>query len=154
MRALLRTGRPTDPVQHIDRRVSLRLMRQSRLTVDRPIELRAVIDESVVRRVIGGEDVMTEQLKHLIEVAKLPNVFLRILPLDAGEHLFLSGPATLLEFRETTHMDVVYMEWLAGDLYEEQPDMVDWYRQEFERLSDMALDHRTTIKMIESLLVA
>ena len=50
-------------------------------------------------------------------------------------------------------MDVVYMEGLAGDLYEEQPDMVDWSRQEFERLSAKALDHRETIKMIESLLV-
>ncbi|MEU4624497.1 helix-turn-helix transcriptional regulator [Actinoplanes sp. NPDC023801] len=154
MRSLMRSGRPDDPQEHIDRRISLRLTRQGRLRSERPLEFSAFIDESVVRRVIGGEDVMAEQLKHLIEASKLPNVFLRILPFTAGEHLFLSGPATLLEFRETTHMDVVYMEGLAGDLYEEQPDMVDWYRQEFERLSAKALDHRTTIKMIESLLVA
>jgi transcriptional regulator with XRE-family HTH domain len=154
MRSLMRSGRPDDPQEHIDRRINLRLTRQGRLRGERPLEFSAFIDESVVRRIIGGEDVMAEQLKHLIEVSKLPNVFLRILPFTAGEHLFLSGPATLLEFRETTHMDVVYMEGLAGDLYEEQPDMVDWYRQEFERLSAKALDHRTTIKMIESLLVA
>ncbi|GIE29112.1 transcriptional regulator [Actinoplanes italicus] len=154
MRSLMRSGRPDDPQEHIERRINLRLTRQGRLRSERPLEFSAFIDESVVRRVIGGEDVMAEQLKHLIEVSKLPNVFLRILPFTAGEHLFLSGPATLLEFRETTHMDVVYMEGLAGDLYEEQPDMVDSYRQEFERLSAKALDHRTTIKMIESLLVA
>ena len=154
MRALMTSGRPLDPEEHIDRRIALRKTRQGRLRGERPLEFSAFIDESVLRRVIGGDDVMTEQLKHLIEIAKLPNVFLRILPLTAGEHLFLSGPATLLEFRETTHMDVVYMEGLAGDLYEEQPDMVDWYRQEFERLSAKALDHRTTVKMIESLLVA
>jgi hypothetical protein len=150
----MRSGRPLDPEEHIDRRIALRLMRQGRLTGERPLEMSAFIDEAVVRRVIGGEEVMAEQLRHLIETAKLPNVFLRILPFNAGEHLFLSGPATLLEFRETTHMDVVYMEGLAGDLYEEQPEMVDWYRQEFERLSAKALDHRETIKMIESLLVA
>lgn len=154
MRSLMRSGRPLDPEEHIERRISLRVTRQARLRSERPLEFSAFIDESVVRRVIGGEDVMAEQLRHLIEIAKLPNVFLRIMPFAAGEHLFLSGPATLLEFRETTHMDVVYMEGLAGDLYEEQPDMVDWYRQEFERLSVKALDHRTTIKMIESLLVA
>ena len=154
MRSLMRSGRPLDPEEHIDRRIALRLMRQGRLTGERPLEMSAFIDEAVVRRVIGGEEVMAEQLRHLIETAKLPNVFLRILPFNAGEHLFLSGPATLLEFRETTHMDVVYMEGLAGDLYEEQPEMVDWYRQEFERLSAKALDHRETIKMIESLLVA
>nr|GID86071.1 transcriptional regulator [Actinoplanes derwentensis] len=154
MRSLMKSGRPLDPEEHIDRRISLRLTRQGRLRSERPLEFSAFIDESVVRRVIGGDEVMADQLRHLIEVSKLPNVFLRILPLTVGEHLFLGGPVTLLEFRETTHMDVVYMEGLAGDLYEEQPDMVDWYRQEFERLSAKALDHRTTIKMIESLLVA
>jgi transcriptional regulator with XRE-family HTH domain len=154
MRSLMRSGRPLDPEEHIERRIALRMMRQGRLTGERPLEMSAFMDEAVVRRVIGGEEVMAEQLRHLVEVAKLPNVFLRILPFNAGEHLFLSGPATLLEFRETTHMDVVYMEGLAGDLYEEQPDMVDWYRQEFERLGAKALDHRETIKMIESLLVA
>ncbi|GAA1603645.1 helix-turn-helix transcriptional regulator [Actinoplanes couchii] len=154
MRSLMKSGRPLDPEEHIDRRIALRLTRQGRLRSERPLEFSAFIDESVVRRVIGGEDVMADQLRHLIEVSKLPNVFLRILPLTVGEHLFLGGSVTLLEFRETTHMDVVYMEGLAGDLYEEQPDMVDWYRQEFERLSAKALDHRTTIKMIESLLVA
>jgi len=152
MRALLRAGRPTDPVRHIDRRVSLRLMRQSRLTVDRPIELRAVIDESVVRRVIGGRDVMVEQLKRLIDTAQLPNVTLQILPFDAGEHPFLGGSAVLLEFSDATHLDVVYLEGIAGDYYEEQPAEVARYREEFERLSAKALDHRMTIKMIESLL--
>lgn len=154
MRALIKTGRSTDTPQQIDRRVALRLTRQSRLRGARPLELSAIIDESVLRRVIGGEDVMTEQLKHLIDTAGLPNVTLQILPFSAGEHPFLGGSAALLEFRETTHLDVVYLEGIAGDYYEEQPDEVARYRQEFERMSAKALDHRTTIKMIESLLVA
>ncbi|MFC7532565.1 helix-turn-helix domain-containing protein [Actinoplanes sp. GCM10030250] len=154
MRALIKTGRPTDPEHHIDRRVSLRLTRQSRLGGDRPLELSAIMDESVVRRVVGGETVMKEQLDRLIDVARLPNVTLQIMPFSAGEHLFLSGSAALLEFRETTHLDVVYLEGVAGDYYEEQPNEVARYREEFERLSAKALDHRTTIKMIESLLVA
>lgn len=154
MRALIRTGRPTDPPAAIERRVSLRLMRQGRLTGVQPLELSAVVDESAVRRTIGGEDVMNEQLRRLVEVAQLPTVALQILPFSAGEHPFLGGSAALLEFRDTTHLDVVYLEGLAGDYYEEQPDEVDRYREEFKRLSAKALDHRMTIKMIESLLVA
>ena len=154
MRALIRTGRSTDSPQHIDRRVALRLTRQARLTASRPLELTAIIDESVVRRVVGGHDVMNNQLRHLVEVAQLPNVVIQVLPYDAGEHTFLGGSAALLEFRETTHLDVVYLEGLAGDYYEEQPSEVARYKQEFERLSARALDHRMTIKMIESLLVA
>jgi len=152
MRALLSTGLPDD--QHLPRRVSLRLTRQARLTGDRPLELHAIIDESAVRRTVGGEHVMANQLRRLIETSQLPNVTLQILPFSVGAHPFLGGSAALLEFRQTTHLDVVYLEGLAGDYYEEQPEEVVRYRQEFERLSAKALDHRMTIKMIESLLDA
>jgi transcriptional regulator with XRE-family HTH domain len=152
MRALMRTGRPNDTPESIDRRIALRLHRQNRLRGSNPLELSAIIDESVLRRTIGGDDVMREQLLRLIEAAQLPNVTVQILPFDAGEHTFLGGPAALLEFRETTHMDVVYLEGLAGDYYEEQPSEVARYREEFDRLSARALDHRMSLKMIESLL--
>jgi hypothetical protein len=155
MEALIRTGRPADPPQDINRRIDLRLQRQvRRLKGDRPLEMSAVIDESVVRRVVGGPDVMADQLRRLIDTAQLPNVTLQILPFDAGEHPFLGGSAALLEFPETTHLDVVYLEGLAGDYYEEQPSEVARYREEFRRLSAKALDPRMTIKMIESLLIA
>jgi len=151
MRALMRSGRSSDPPKETDRRVSLRLKRQGRLRSPSPLILSAIVDESVVRRVIGGSDVMNEQLRHLIDTAQLPNVTLQILPFGAGEHPFLGGSAALLEFRETTHPDVVYLEGLAGDLYEEQPSEVGRYRDEFDRLSAMALDHRLSLKMIEGL---
>jgi len=167
IRALMRTGRSYDPPHEIDRRVRLRTTRQGRLTERPPLEFTAVMDESVVRRIVGGSEVMAEQLRHLIEMAQLPNVNLQILPFGSGEHGFLGGPVALLEFQgvdaqmnhgisrpETTHLDVVYLEGLAGDSYEEQPAEVARYRSEFERLSAKALDHRQTIKMIESLLVA
>jgi hypothetical protein len=152
MRALMRTGRSTDSPQSIDRRVSLRMTRQSRLTATNPLRMSAIIDESVIRRVIGGHDVMLDQLRHLIDAAQLPNVTLQISPFDAGEHPFLGGSAALLEFRETTHLDVVYLEGLAGDYYEEQPSEVARYREELERLGAQALDPRMSVKMIESLL--
>ncbi|MET0418362.1 MAG: helix-turn-helix transcriptional regulator [Actinoplanes sp.] len=153
IRALMQSGRSVDPPEQLNRRVSLRLKRQGRLRGPRPLELHALIDESVVRRVIGGHEVMAGQLRHLIEMAQLPNVTVQILPFNAGEHPFLGGSAALLKFRESTHLDVVYLEGLAGDFYEEQPSEVARYREEFERLSARALDHRMTIKMIESLLV-
>jgi Domain of unknown function (DUF5753)/Helix-turn-helix domain len=152
MRVLLRSGRPDDSPSDLERRVSLRRTRQVRLRGPRPLELHALIDESAVRRQIGGHDVMAEQYQSLIEAAQLPNVTIRILPFDAGAHQFLGGPAAILEFRETTQLDVVYLEGLAGDLYEEQPHEVAQYRQEFDRLSRRALDVRATVKMIESLL--
>ena len=152
MRALMRTGRSFDPPQHINRRIALRLKRQDRVTGANPLRLTAIVDESVVRRIIGGSEVMAAQLRHLIDVAQLPNVTLQIVPFDAGEHPFLGGPAALLEFRDSTHLDVIYLEGLAGDFYEEQPDEVARYRDEFERLGAKALDPRMSVKLIESLL--
>jgi transcriptional regulator with XRE-family HTH domain len=152
IRALIRSGRSTDADKDIDRRVSLRMIRQDRLTGVQPLDFFAVIDESVLSRMIGGEDVMTGQLERLIERAQLPNVTVRILPMDAGAHPFLGGPAAILEFYESTHMDVVYLEGIAGDYYAEQPSEVARYRQDFERLSARALDDRMSIKLIESLL--
>jgi transcriptional regulator with XRE-family HTH domain len=152
MRALMRSGRSTDPERVIDRRVTLRLKRQGRLRGAGTLKLSAIVDEAVVRRTIGGPAVMEQQLRALIDAAQLPNVTLQILAFGAGEHPFLGGPAALLEFRESTHPDVVYLEGLAGDLYEEQPLEVGRYRDEFERLSAMALDPRLSLKMIEGLL--
>jgi transcriptional regulator with XRE-family HTH domain len=152
MRALLRTGRSTDSPASIDRRVSLRLKRQDRLNAANPLTLSAIVDESVIRRIIGGQDATRDQLRHLIETAQLPNVTLQILPFDAGEHSFLGGSAALLEFRETTHLDVVYLEGLAGDYYEEQPSEVARYREQFGQLGALALDPRMSVKLIESLL--
>lgn len=151
MRALMGPGRRADAPESLDRRVTLRKMRQERLTSSRPITLTAIIDESVVRRVIGGTDVMNAQLDHVIDRAQLPNVNVRILPFDAGEHPFLGGPATLLEFPEIAHLDVVYLEGLAGDYYEEQPSEVARYRDEFERLSARALDNDSSLELIKGL---
>jgi len=152
MRALMRTGRSIDPQEFIDRRIALRLKRQDRLTAENPLSLYAVIDESAIHRVIGGRDVMDTQLRHLIKVAQLPNVSIQVMPFSAGEHPFLGGSAAFLEFAETVHADVIYMEGLAGDYYEEQPSEVARYREEFDRLSEKALDQHSSVSMIESLL--
>ena len=152
MRALMTAGRRSDAPESIDRRVDLRMKRQLRLTGDRPLTLFAIVDESVLHRVIGGKDVMREQMRRLLEATQLPNVNLQILPFEAGEHSYLGGSAALLEFPEIAHLDVVYLEGLAGDYYEEQPTEVGRYRQEFERLSEKALDQNSSAGMVKRLL--
>jgi transcriptional regulator with XRE-family HTH domain len=153
MRALMTAGRRSDAPESIDRRVDLRMKRQHRLTDDaRPLTLYAIVDESALHRVIGGKSVMTEQMRRLLEVTQLPNVNLQILPFEAGEHSYLGGSAALLEFPEVAYSGVVYLEGLAGDYYEEQPTEVGRYRQEFDRLSEKALDQNSSAGLIKRLL--
>jgi hypothetical protein len=152
MRALMRTGRPSDTAEKLDRRIELRMKRQARLTNQPALRLHAIIDESVIHRSVGGKDVMREQLRRVLEAAELPNVNIQILAFDTGEHLYMGGPATLLEFPDVAHSDVVYLEGLAGDYYEEQPLEVGRYREGFEWLAGKALSQHSSMSMIKSLL--
>jgi len=154
MRALMGAGRSHDSQQAIDRRVELRKTRQRRLTGPSPIKLWAIVDESVVRRRVGGTELMGEQYRRLLECSDRPNVTLQILPFDAGEHALLGGSVALLEFPDVAHLDVVYLEGLAGDYYEEQPGEVQRYRMEFELLSTRALSRESSAGLIKSLLDA
>ena len=151
MRALMTSGRRADAPESVDRRIRLRLRRQDRLIEPNPLNLWAVIDESVVHRVVGGPAVMREQLQRLLDTGALANVTIQILPFTAGEHVFLGGSAALLEFPERAHSDVVYLEGLAGDYYEEQPQEVARYRDEFERLASNALDAEASAALIQKL---
>jgi Domain of unknown function (DUF5753)/Domain of unknown function (DUF397) len=96
-RALLTSGLPNPEPAQIDKRVQVRMTRQARLTGDDLLHFSAIIDEAVLRRTVGGAEAMRDQLRHLLEVSKFPNVNLQVLPLDAGEHALIAGPATLLE---------------------------------------------------------
>jgi transcriptional regulator with XRE-family HTH domain len=77
-----------DPPGVFERRVAVRMIRQQVLTTrNPPLELYAVIDESVLQRKVGSSEVMFEQLRHLAEVGQLPNVELRVLPLQSDTSL-------------------------------------------------------------------
>lgn len=151
MRAIFSVAMSADRRTHADRAVSLRLARQRRLTGEDPLELFAIIDESVIRRTVGGQTVMTEQLRHLLAVSELPTVHLQILPYGVGEHPLLGVSIAILEFREAAELDLVYVEGFGRSRhFLRQPDEVARYRQEFERLSARCLNPRETVKMIES----
>lgn len=143
-RALLRAWvtRFALPAGEVDRRVAARRLRQEILTRDPPPQVSAVIDESVLRRRIGEPPVMREQLGHLVAISELPNISLRILPLD-GEHMVATGPFNYLRFRQLHEVplgDIVMYENLTGmDDIEDEGD-VHQYKVAFESLTSGAFD--------------
>jgi len=152
MRALFSAAAETGRQMRIDRAVALRRARQRRLmTGDYPLELFAIIDESVIHRPIGGESVMAEQLRHLIAVSELPTVTLQILPYSVGAHSMLGTSLAILEFHEAADLDVVYVEGFGrSPHFRKQPAEVCRYRGAFERLRTQCLDRGRTIEMIEA----
>ena len=129
------------PAGEVDRRVAARRLRQEILTRDPPPQVSAVIDESVLRRRIGEPPVMREQLGHLVAISELPNVDLRILPLD-GEHMVATGPFNYLKFRQLHEVplgDIVMYENLTRMDDIEEEDDVHQYKVAFESLTSGAL---------------
>ena len=133
-RAVTLLGHPTAAGHEVERRVGLRMRRQSLLTSDEPPHLWAVVDEAVLRRPLGGVQVMRRQLRHLQELTELPNVTLQMVPFKLGGHAAAGGPFSILRFAEGDLPDVVYLEQLTSSLYLDKRDEVDHYHMVMERL--------------------
>jgi transcriptional regulator with XRE-family HTH domain len=138
-RAILRELRVNLMESDIDRQVELRLARQGFLTGDDPLTLWAVLDEAVVRRPVGGRQVMKRQLHHLAEVGALRNVTLQVHPFRSGAHAGLDGQFTIIGFPEAAESDLVSVENAISDLYIEDAASVDRYIDIFERVRATAL---------------
>lgn len=104
------------PADEIERRVALRRARQDVLTRSGAPEFWAVVDEAVLRRPLGGRETVRAQLRHLIEVAELPNITLQVVPFHVGVHAAAGGPFTILRFAEPDLPDIVYLEQLTSAL--------------------------------------
>ena len=109
------------------------------------------MDESVLRRPVGGRAVMRAQLKHLAEVAKLPNVTIQVVPFGSGGHAAASGSFAILRFAEPELPDVVYIEQLTTALYLEKPEEVDRYMEVMNHLSTQALTPARTARFLAEL---
>lgn len=142
---------PAHGPEKIQRIVRLRADRQRRLTSEEPLTLRAVINEAAVRREVGGPDVMRAQLRHLTDMAKLPNVTVQVLPFSAGAHRGMQGPFAALRFPEEP-MNTVYLEAYDAALYVEEPSAVASYAERFHALADQALNKEDTAKLIGTII--
>ncbi|MEV0405878.1 helix-turn-helix transcriptional regulator [Actinoallomurus sp. NPDC050550] len=89
-RAML-TGKPGISDAEVDRQVAARIERQQILTADNPTLLWVIIDESVLRRLVGSSQTMQDQLTALIDASNLKNVTIQVVPLGTGETSGLSG---------------------------------------------------------------
>jgi transcriptional regulator with XRE-family HTH domain len=143
-RAVIRLGNAGAAEHQIDHRVGLRMQRQERLTGEDAPRLWAVLDEGALKRPIGGPEVMRGQFEHLIEMSKLPNVTIQVMPFRFGGHAAEGGAFSILRFPEQDLPDVVYVENLTGAMYLDKRDDVDTYLQAMERLCvDSATPERT-----------
>ena len=151
-RAIAMLGHPARSADEIERRVSLRVARQAVITRASPAHLWMVLDEAALRRPVGGPEIMGSQLRHLVDMARRPNVSLQVVPLTAAVHAAAGGAFTVLRFSEPDLPDVVYLEQLTSALYLDKRDTVDHYMAVLERLCVEARPADGSLKMISDLL--
>ena len=88
--------------------------RQAALTRANPVEYHALIDEAALHRLVGGPEVMADQVDHLVEMAGRPNVTIQVLPYSVGAYGAQVGAMFLLDFDQSDEPRTAYVEALTG----------------------------------------
>ncbi|GAA0960657.1 helix-turn-helix transcriptional regulator [Actinocorallia libanotica] len=133
-RAVTLLGHGGAAAEDVERRVEMRMKRQELLHSDHAPHLWAVVDEAVVRRPLGGREVMRGQLRRLIELCELPNVTVQVVPFARGGHAAAGGPFSILRFAEPDLPDIVYLEQLTSALYLDKREDIERYLTVMEQL--------------------
>jgi transcriptional regulator with XRE-family HTH domain len=133
-KAIISHGWSPMATQSVQRQVGMRMRRQALLGRPDPPKLWAVIDESVLHRPIGGRRVMLDEVEHLIELTKRPNITLQVVPYQFSGYA-AEGSFTSLRFAEPELPDVVYIEHLSGALYLDKRSDTELYGRVFDRLT-------------------
>ncbi len=136
--ALLRVGFPNASPEDVDRRVALRLRRQDLLVKPEAPAIWAILDETVLRRPVGGSEVMRAQIDRLVEATERPKIRIQIMRFAAGPHPGAYGPFHYFRFGFSELPDIVYTEGLAGAQYVDQPAEVVTYLEVLDRMSVQA----------------
>jgi transcriptional regulator with XRE-family HTH domain len=153
-RAIIATTDPAMDAETLDQRVEVRLTRQAVLTRDRPLEVRAVLDETCIRRLVGGHEVMRRQLDRLLELAERPNIIMQVLPFEVGAHPgTMLGPFDVLGFGHPADPGVVYVE-SDSDPYPDREGDLQRYTAAFDQLRSMALSVPQTNDLLRQTLEA
>jgi Domain of unknown function (DUF5753)/Helix-turn-helix domain len=133
--------------EEIGRRIEAKLTRQNLLTQPNPPSFKAVLDEAVLHRAVGGPRVMRAQLERLIEITDLPNVTVQVIPFTVGAHPGVESNFNILEMSAPA-TGVVFVEGLVGFVYLERASDLERYCRIFERLQSIALGPKDTINLI------
>jgi transcriptional regulator with XRE-family HTH domain len=153
-RAVVRALVPKWVPDVVEQRVAGRMVRQQLLFSERPPRFEAVVDESVLHRVVGSEAIMRAQLERLLELCALPCVTLRVIPYEAGALPSGNNKFIILGFAQPTVSDVIFIEGLTGDLYLDDPYEVEVYNTTFRTLVHLAASPDATREIISAMITS
>ncbi|MFF7994940.1 helix-turn-helix domain-containing protein [Kitasatospora xanthocidica] len=131
-----------------EERVAFRIARQQVLERTPPPFVHVVLDESCLRRIIGGRDVMVEQLLHLEQLATRPHVVIQVAPFTLGENRVFSHPVTLLTM--PNHKVLAYGETEQRGYIDRDSRSVAELTRGYDRLAVEALGQAESLAFIRA----
>lgn len=151
-RSVIRSWEPEADQRILDTQVETRMNRKAALRRNgKPsLRLEVVLSEAALRRVQGGNSIMHEQLKHLVDMATRPNITIRVLPFDVPERISMAS-AFQLFWLQQQQVSTVYLEDLFGATYLKEPEEFTQYSVVFGRLRDAALDPESSRHFLDKM---
>ncbi|WP_433408618.1 helix-turn-helix domain-containing protein [Saccharomonospora azurea] len=150
-RAVITHGLPEAADPAAEARIEVRMRRQRLLLRPNPPKLWAVLDESVIRRPIGGRTVHRAQLQHLLDATALPHITVQVVPYDRSGYA-AESPFTLLRFAQPELPNIGYVDHIAGGIYLERPDEIELIGRSLDRLAVDAETPERSRRLIASVL--
>jgi transcriptional regulator with XRE-family HTH domain len=147
-RAIIKAIAPGIDPEILEQRVQARLHRQERLHDKEPPRYRALIDEAVFRREVGGPSLMAAQIGKVLELAENPSVTIQFIPFDSGAYSIADIMFTILDFGQPAMPPLVFVEGLISHQYYDRADDVARFRETFENIRDTALGHRDSVRRL------
>jgi transcriptional regulator with XRE-family HTH domain len=132
----------------LQQRIEARLRRQGLLNREKPPRYRALLDEAVLHRKVGGSSVMAEQLDKILWLAQDEKATVQVIPFEAGAHASTDSNFEFLEFGDPALRDIVFVEGLYSNQYQEKEAELERYREAIEYLRDESMSPKDSLTLI------
>ena len=147
-REVFREYQPTAVESVIDELVAARLERTQLLTDPTEPMLWVVLDEAVLRRQVGGSDVMAAALRHVAELMMRRRIIVQVLPFSAGAHAAMTGPLKLMAFPDAPPL--AYLQGLGTGQLQDDPATVRQHELTYDLVVASALSPAASLALIQS----
>lgn len=150
-RTVLRAWQPNWTASEIDRRAQIRMARQGVLRHPGTLAQGTfLLNEAVLRRAAGGDEVMREQMETLARERDPAGLTVRVLPFSSGAHPAMAGPFQILTFHDPGDLGIVHLETAITAMTLERPEELCRYEEIWESLQAKALSPEDSRVMMRS----
>jgi len=148
IRALISEGAPDMSKEEAERRIAMRMARKNILERPDPPRVSFVLDEAILRRPVGGAEVMRTQFDHIVDLAARPNITFQVIPFVHGSYPGMGSSFVIMEFPDPADRDVVYVEGTVDGQFQDNADEVDYHTMLWGHLVASALPPQDSVAFV------